>query len=116
MLFASTKARFYCKSFVFNCDLITSMNYVVVGGGVVGLACARALALRAAPSASILLLEEQAALGQGTSSRNSGVVHSGVYYPTGSAKARLCVRGRRLLYEYVHKCVSLCLSVFCLSY
>ena len=92
------------------------MNYVVVGGGVVGLACARALALRAAPSASILLLEEQAALGQGTSSRNSGVVHSGVYYPTGSAKARLCVRGRRLLYEYVHKCVSLCLSVFCLSY
>jgi len=71
---------------------------VVIGAGVVGLAAARALAMR---GRSVLVLERHALPAQETSSRNSGVIHSGIYYPTGSLKAQLCVRGRELLYEYV---------------
>lgn len=70
---------------------------VVVGAGVVGLAIARALALR---GGSVLVLEAADAIGTGTSSRNSGVIHAGLYYPTGSLKARLCVAGREALYAY----------------
>ena len=66
----------------------------VVGGGVVGLAAAAALA-RA--GRDVLLLERRAGFGQETSSRNSGVIHAGLYYPTGSLKARLCVAGREAL-------------------
>ena len=68
---------------------------VVVGGGVVGLASAAALA-RA--GRRVVLLERGAGLGRETTSRNSEVVHAGIYYPQGSWKARLCVRGRELLY------------------
>ncbi len=70
---------------------------VVVGAGVVGLACARALALA---GHEVVLVEAQAGVGRGTSSRNSGVIHAGLYYPGGSHKARLCVRGAALLYAY----------------
>ncbi len=70
----------------------------VVGAGAVGLACAYALAQR---SHSVVVLEKEAAIGQGVSSRNSEVVHAGLYYPTGSLRARLCVAGRRQLYEFL---------------
>jgi L-2-hydroxyglutarate oxidase LhgO len=70
---------------------------VVVGAGVVGLACARALA-RAGREA--LLLEAADAIGTGTSSRNSEVIHAGIYYPPGSLKGRFCVRGKVLLYDF----------------
>src|SRR5476649_1781144 len=71
---------------------------VVVGAGAVGLACGYALARR---SLSVAVLEQEAAIGQGVSSRNSEVVHGGLYYPTGSLKARLCVAGRRALYAFL---------------
>lgn len=71
---------------------------VVIGAGVVGLACAAALARR---GHEVLLLEAQAGLGSGVSSRNSEVIHAGIYYPTGSLKHRLCVAGRRQLYPYL---------------
>ena len=70
---------------------------VVVGAGVVGLAVALALARH---GREVLLLEADGRAGEGVSSRNSGVIHAGLYYPTGSLKARLCVRGRDLLYAY----------------
>ena len=73
------------------------MDVVVVGAGVVGLAVARALALA---GREVLVLESEAAIGQGTSSRNSEVIHAGIYYPAGSLKAWLCVRGKALLYAY----------------
>jgi len=70
---------------------------VVVGAGVVGLAVARALA-RA--GREVVILEAEDAIGTHTSSRNSEVIHAGIYYPKGSLKARACVEGRRRLYEY----------------
>ena len=70
---------------------------LVVGGGVVGLAVARALAQA---GREVLLVEAEATIGSGISSRNSEVIHAGLYYPVDSLKARLCVRGRHLLYDY----------------
>ncbi|PLZ02296.1 FAD-dependent oxidoreductase [Burkholderia sp. WAC0059] len=70
---------------------------VVIGAGVVGLAVARALAAR---GREVLVLEAADAIGTGTSSRNSEVIHAGLYYSRGSLKATLCVRGREMLYEY----------------
>ena len=70
---------------------------VVLGAGVVGLAVARALA-RAGHE--VVVLEAEAAIGTVTSSRNSEVIHAGIYYPTGSLKAQLCVAGRQMLYAY----------------
>ena len=69
----------------------------VVGGGVVGLAVARCLALRGIDT---VLLEAETELGTKTSSRNSEVIHAGIYYPAGSLKAVHCVRGREMLYQY----------------
>jgi len=71
---------------------------VVVGAGAVGLACGRALSKR---GLSILVLERETHIGQGVSSRNSEVIHGGLYYPTGSLKARFCVEGRRALYDFL---------------
>lgn len=73
------------------------VDAVVVGAGVVGLAVARALALQ---GREVLVLEREGAIGTGVSSRNSEVIHAGIYYPEGSLKARLCVRGKQLLYAY----------------
>ena len=70
---------------------------VVVGAGVVGLAVARALALA---GREVVVLEREGLIGSHTSSRNSEVIHAGIYYPQGSAKARLCVAGRDRLYAY----------------
>ena len=70
---------------------------VVIGAGVIGLAIARALALR---KVQALLLERENAIGYGTSSRSSEVIHAGLYYDPGSLKARLCVRGRHMLYRH----------------
>jgi len=74
---------------------------VVVGGGVVGLACARAIARRSPKGSSVLLLEALSRLGSETSGRNSGVIHSGIYYPTGSTKASMCVAGRHQVLTFV---------------
>ena len=70
---------------------------MVVGAGVVGLAIARELALA---GREVIVLEAEDAIGTHTSSRNSEVIHAGIYYPRGSLKARTCVEGRHLLYEY----------------
>ena len=73
------------------------VDCIVIGAGVVGLAVARALALT---GREVMVLEAANAIGTGTSSRNSEVIHAGIYYPPGSLKARLCVQGKQLLYNY----------------
>jgi L-2-hydroxyglutarate oxidase LhgO len=73
------------------------METLVVGAGVVGLAAARALAQA---GHDVVVAEAAALIGSGVSSRNSEVIHAGMYYPTSSAKARLCVEGRRRLYAF----------------
>jgi L-2-hydroxyglutarate oxidase LhgO len=80
---------------------VDKVDGVVIGAGVVGLAVARAL-IQAAPDTARewLVLEAADAIGTGTSSRNSEVIHAGIYYPQGSRKATLCVQGREMLYAY----------------
>lgn len=73
------------------------IDCAVIGAGVVGLAMARALALH---GREVFVIERHQAIGMETSSRNSEVIHAGLYYPTGSLKARLCVQGRDALYAY----------------
>lgn len=73
------------------------VDCVVLGAGIVGVAIARALQMA---GREVLLCEREDSPGTGASSRNSEVIHAGIYYPTGSLKARLCVDGRRQLYEY----------------
>jgi L-2-hydroxyglutarate oxidase len=74
-------------------------DVLVVGGGIVGLATARAV-VRAHPGTSVVVVEKEAAVGAHQSGRNSGVIHAGVYYQPGSAKAELCAAGRRSMIEY----------------
>ena len=73
------------------------VDAVVIGAGVVGLACARELARS---GREVLVLERHTRAGSETSSRNSGVIHAGLYYAPGTIKAATCIRGRQLLYEY----------------
>jgi L-2-hydroxyglutarate oxidase LhgO len=78
-----------------------SVDCVVIGAGVVGLAVARAIALSPKfAGKELLVLEAANAIGIGTSSRNSEVIHAGIYYPQGSLKAQLCVEGKVMLYDY----------------
>ncbi len=71
---------------------------IVVGAGVIGLAVARTAALA---GQDVVVIEQHGGIGEEVSSRNSEVIHAGLYYPPGSLKARLCVRGRGLLYDYL---------------
>src|SRR3954463_12322848 len=73
------------------------LDVVVIGGGVIGLALARALSRS---GRQVTLLEAEPRLGQHTSSRNSEVIHAGIYYPAGSLKAQLCGAGKAQLYAY----------------
>lgn len=77
--------------------MVDKVDSVVIGAGVVGLAVGRALALS---GREVIVLEAADAIGTGTSSRNSEVIHAGIYYPAGSLKAQLCVKGKALLYDY----------------
>jgi L-2-hydroxyglutarate oxidase LhgO len=73
------------------------IDCAVIGAGVVGLAVARELALA---GREVIVLEAESTIGSGISSRNSEVIHAGIYYPAGSLKARFCVQGRQLMYEF----------------
>lgn len=77
--------------------MTVDIDAIVIGAGVIGLATARELAIA---GLSVIVLESTDAIGTGTSSRNSEVIHAGLYYPQGSLKARFCVEGRRRLYDY----------------
>lgn len=79
--------------------MMDRVDVIIVGAGVVGLAVAAELADRL-DGADIFVMERHAKFGQDTSSRNSEVIHAGMYYPSGSLKARLCVAGNPLLYEF----------------
>ena len=74
------------------------VDCIVIGAGVIGLACGRALA---AAGLQTIVLEAEPRIGSGVSSRSSEVIHAGIYYAPGSLKARLCVQGRELLYRYL---------------
>jgi len=85
---------------MFSTDTSPSINHfhtIVIGAGVVGLAIARRFAMA---GCNVLLLEKESHIGQGISSRNSQVIHSGLYYPPNSLKASLCVQGKEMLYHY----------------
>ena len=76
---------------------VEKIECAVIGAGVIGLAVARALALQ---GREVIILESEDAIGLGTSSRNSEVIHAGIYYDTESLKAKLCVQGKLALYDY----------------
>lgn len=78
----------------------TDFTHAVIGGGVVGLAIARELVQRGGPSSSTVLLERHSTIGTETSSRNSEVIHAGIYYSPSSLKTALCIRGKDLLYSF----------------
>ena len=75
-------------------------NVLIIGGGVIGCAIAEALSCR---WQDVFLVEQYPKMGMATSSRNSGVIHSGIYYPTSSLKARLCVAGNRMTKAFCEK-------------
>lgn len=77
--------------------MTATVDCVIIGAGVVGLAAGRALALS---GQEVLVLDQAPVIGRETSSRNSEVIHAGIHYTTGSLKARLCLAGRELLYAY----------------
>lgn len=76
---------------------MTDIDCMVIGAGVIGLACAAQMARQ---GNSVMLVEQECRIGEHTSSRNSEVIHAGIYYAPGSLKARLCVEGRELLYRW----------------
>jgi L-2-hydroxyglutarate oxidase LhgO len=78
-------------------------KFTIIGAGVVGLAIAERIAREFQGDADVLVVEKEHSYGRGCSSRNSEVIHSGIYYPTASLKHKLCVKGRRMLYDYLTK-------------
>ncbi|RYP54865.1 hypothetical protein DL768_000429 [Monosporascus sp. mg162] len=94
----SSAATSYPRLFSSTARAQADFTHVVIGGGVIGLAIARALA--AQPGSSTLLVERHGQVGTETSSRNSEVIHAGLYYGPGTLKTRLCVEGRRALYRF----------------
>jgi L-2-hydroxyglutarate oxidase LhgO len=76
---------------------LDTIDCLVIGAGVVGLAVARALSCA---GREVIVVEAENAIGSGTSSRNSEVIHAGIYYPTGLVKTRLCVEGKAMLYDF----------------
>jgi L-2-hydroxyglutarate oxidase LhgO len=89
-----------CILGVLKMENLGEVDCIVMGAGVVGLACARALAKT---GREVLVLEAEARIGEHTSGRNSEVIHAGIYYPQDSLKARLCVEGKHQLYHYLEK-------------
>src|SRR5262247_3983790 len=77
-------------------------DVAIIGGGIVGLATARAL-LERTPSLSIVICEKESELGTHQTGHNSGVIHSGIYYKPGSYKAKLCVEGKGLMLDFCQK-------------
>jgi L-2-hydroxyglutarate oxidase LhgO len=77
-----------------------SKSVIIIGAGVVGLACGRELSSK---GYEVFIAEQEQHIATQTSARNSGVIHAGIYYPPKSLKAKLCVRGKNLLYEYCEK-------------
>jgi len=75
-------------------------NTVIIGAGVVGLAIAKEISSK---KSDVIILEKEGKIGQITSSRNSGVIHAGLYYKTHTLKSKFCVQGNYLLYEYAKK-------------
>src|SRR3989344_2840009 len=73
------------------------IDVAVIGAGIIGLAVAREFSL---DDREVVVLEQETSIGQHSSSRNSEVIHSGLYYEPGSLKAKLCVQGKQTLYEY----------------
>jgi (S)-2-hydroxyglutarate dehydrogenase len=78
---------------------MTGFDVVIVGGGIIGLATAREILTRT-PEATLAVVDKEPAVGQHQTGHNSGVIHSGIYYQPGSLKAKLCVAGSRLMYEF----------------
>ena len=76
---------------------VADIDALIIGAGVIGLSVARALSLR---GQSVIVIEREDAFGSATSSRSSEVIHAGLYYPAGSAKAKTCVDGRHKLYAF----------------
>ena len=76
------------------------VDCVVIGAGVVGLACARELAMK---GREVIILEQADAIGTETSSRHSEVIHAGIYYEPGSLKAKFCVEGKLKMYDYLRE-------------
>ncbi|KAI3870438.1 hypothetical protein MKX03_012717 [Papaver bracteatum] len=94
--FTSSKSKGFCTK-IHERVPKERVDCVVIGAGVVGIAVARELALK---GRDVLVIESGSTFGTGTSSRNSEVIHAGIYYPCNSLKADFCVRGRKLLYNY----------------
>ncbi|MEO0729360.1 MAG: FAD-dependent oxidoreductase, partial [Pseudomonadota bacterium] len=80
--------------------MATDIETLVVGAGIVGLAIGKSLAER---GQEVLVVERHDLIGSETSSRNSEVIHAGIYYPTGSLRAELCVRGKQMLYAFCER-------------
>ena len=76
---------------------------IVIGAGIIGLAISRSLAERG--NMSVLIVEKEDSHGRGISSRNSEVIHSGLYYPRNTLKAKYCLKGRELLYKFCGICL-----------